>query len=55
MTVTSKTRRRTICVAIIDQVFVIWSGLVLNSPIRTFIELFRYELQADILDRCWKN
>lgn len=55
MTVTSKTRRRTISVAIIDQVFVIWSGLVLNSPIRTFIELFRYELQADIVDRCWKN
>ena len=53
MTGTSNTRIRTMDMPILDEVFVMGDGFVLNFSNRTFAEFFREELEVDIDHPCW--
>ena len=54
MTGTSNARIRTMDMPILDQVFVMGDSFVLNFSNRTFADLFREELQVDIVDPRWE-
>ena len=53
MTGTSNTKIRTIDMPVLDRVFVMEDGFVLNFSNRTFADFFREELQVDIDDPRW--
>lgn len=55
MTATSNARIRTMDMPILDEVFVMGDGFVLNCFNRTFAEFFREELQVDIDHPRWET
>ena len=54
MTGTSNARIRTMDMPILDEVFVMGDGFVLNFSNRTFADFFREELQVDIDHPRWE-
>ena len=54
MTGTSNAKIRTMDMPILDEVFVMGDGFVLDFSNRTFADFFREELQVDIDDPRWE-